>query len=152
MKENVLIRKAELNDARMISEFQLAMAMETEGLALDPETVLVGVGAVFNNPPKGFYLVGTIHNRVVASLMITPEWSDWRAKTVWWIQSLYVIPEYRRQGIYRSMYEFLQVEVSRHPEITGIRLYVDRSNVRAQEVYKAMGMDGEHYQLFEWME
>jgi hypothetical protein len=34
---------------------------------------------------------------VKAQLMITYEWSDWRAGVVWWIQSVYVQPQHRQQ-------------------------------------------------------
>jgi len=33
----------------------------------------------------------------------------------------------------------------------GLRLYVEADNVYAQQVYEAMGMDGNHYRTFEWM-
>jgi hypothetical protein len=41
--------------------------------------------------------------------------------------------------------------VNADDSLRGIRLYVDRRNVRAQEVYTRLGMNGEHYQVFEWM-
>lgn len=36
-----------------------------------------------------------------AELLVTFEWSDWRNAQYWWIQSLYVVPEHRRKGIFR---------------------------------------------------
>jgi ribosomal protein S18 acetylase RimI-like enzyme len=33
----------------------------------------------------------------------------------------------------------------------GLRLYVEADNVLAQQVYEAMGMDGNHYRTFKWM-
>ena len=145
------IRKANPDEAPVIAAFQLAMAMETENLVLNAETVHKGVQAVFDGPSKGFYLVADDGSRVVASLMITPEWSDWRNRTVWWIQSLYVVPDMRRQGIFRKMYEWLQDQVKQDDSIGGIRLYVDKTNLLAQNVYEELGMNGEHYRFYEDM-
>jgi ribosomal protein S18 acetylase RimI-like enzyme len=145
------IRKANPDEAPVIAAFQLAMAMETENLVLNAETVHKGVQTVFDDPSKGFYLVADDGSRVVASLMITPEWSDWRNRTVWWIQSLYVVPEMRRQGIFRKMYEWLQDQVKQDDSIGGIRLYVDKTNLLAQKVYEELGMNGEHYRFYEDM-
>ena len=88
---------------------------------------------------------------VVASLLITPEWSDWRNKTILWIQSVYVVPSYREKGVFKAVYNHILNLVSKDPAIGGIRLYVDKTNQRAQQVYARMGMNGEHYQVFEWM-
>jgi len=145
------IEKAGKVDCEMIVDFQIAMALETEGIKLDPATVLRGVDAVFDDPGKGFYLVARDGSRTVGSLMITYEWSDWRARTVWWIQSLFVIPEYRRQGIYRMMYEWLLGKVQKDDSVGGIRLYVDLTNKNAQKVYESLGMDGNHYRFYEFM-
>ena len=88
---------------------------------------------------------------VVASLMITYEWSDWRSGMVWWIQSVYVTPEFRRRGVYAGLYSHVKSFVDGDPAIRGIRLYVDERNKPAQEVYARLGMNGEHYRVFEWM-
>ncbi|CAK0784478.1 hypothetical protein CVIRNUC_007682 [Coccomyxa viridis] len=79
--------------------------------------------------------------------MITYEWSDWRNGQLWWIQSVYVHPEYRRRGHYRALYQHVQQQ-ARQEEAAGIRLYVDTHNKNAQETYKAMGMSS-HYLVFE---
>lgn len=148
---NVLIRKAIQADIPRIVAFQQHMALETEALRLDPATLLAGVSAVFESGEKGFYLVAEKAGLVVASLMVTQEWSDWRNQTVWWIQSVYVEPGSRKQGIYARMYAFLQEEIAARPDIAGIRLYVDERNTAAQAVYRALGMNGDHYRVFEAM-
>ena len=83
--------------------------------------------------------------------MITYEWSDWRNGMVWWIQSVYTVPEFRRRGIYAALYAHIRAQVEPDPAIRGIRLYVDNRNASAQEVYARLGMEGEHYRVFEWM-
>jgi GNAT superfamily N-acetyltransferase len=145
------IRDAVPADAPVIVDFQIRMARETEGIELDRETCRQGVAAVFADPSRGRYFVAERDGTVVASLMTTWEWSDWRNGTVWWIQSVFVVPELRGQGIYRRLYEHVQQLVRNRDDVRGIRLYVDVRNARAQEVYTRLGMNGDHYRLFEWM-
>jgi ribosomal protein S18 acetylase RimI-like enzyme len=144
------IRKAIPADVPVIVEFQQAMALETEALKLDENTLNRGVANVFKDPSKGFYLVARHRERVVASMLLTPEWSDWRSSLFLWIQSLYVIPEYRRKGIFRMMYEHVMQLVQGSEDYAGIKLYVDKDNLPAQAVYRRVGMKDSHYNLFEW--
>lgn len=147
----ITVTEAKSDAAQRIADFQIEMALETENLNLDPETVGKGVAAVFTDQSKGKYFVAMHGEEVVASLLTTFEWSDWRNGWVLWLQSVYVAPKYRNQGIFRQMYLHVKDYVSNTPHLKGIRLYVDRSNFPARAVYKALGMDGEHYQVFEWM-
>jgi ribosomal protein S18 acetylase RimI-like enzyme len=144
-------REATINDHLVIAGFQQKMAMETEHFNLNTETVVAGVLAVFNNPLKGKYFVVEDDGKVVSSLLTTYEWSDWRNAWVIWIQSVYVLPDYRKKGVFKIMYNEIKKRVQLNPEYTGIRLYVDRTNEKAIRVYEAMGMQGEHYRLFEDM-
>ncbi|MFZ2285631.1 MAG: GNAT family N-acetyltransferase [Bacteroidales bacterium] len=146
----ITIKKASPDDATDIIAFQQAMAMETEGVELKGEVVANGVMAVFSDGNKGEYYVAEENGAVVASLMITYEWSDWRNASVWWFQSVYVIPSYRRLGVFRMMYDHVKKEGIERG-IAGLRLYVDAGNTRAQKTYEAMGMNGAHYRTFEWM-
>lgn len=138
-------------DAPRIVEFQLALARETEQLILDTDTLRRGVWAVFHDPALGRYLVAEEDGTVVASLLITTEWSDWRDGTVWWIQSVYVVPGQRGRGIYRGLYAHVRGLAEADERVRGIRLYVDERNRPAQHVYMRLGMNGEHYRVFEWM-
>ena len=126
------------------------MARETEELELDREVLTSGVQAVFADPALGRYYVAEENGKVIGSLMITYEWSDWRNGTVWWIQSVYVIPEFRRRGIYAGLYAHVK-QIVEQSTVRGIRLYVDKRNTAAQQVYTRLGMNGEHYLVFEWM-
>lgn len=149
---NVRVRQAQPRDAATIVDFQLAMARETEDLDLDRDTVTAGVRAVFDDPALGTYWVAQEPpGGIVGSLLVTPEWSDWRNGRVGWIQSVYVVPERRGRGIYRCMYQTLQNQVRSDPDLKGLRLYVDRRNEAAHRVYEALGMDSQHYVLYEWL-
>ena len=149
--KGVTYREANLNDIETIVDFQIAMAEETEQLRLDLQVCTQGVRAVLDNASLGRYYVGEGNSNVVASTLITYEWSDWRNGVVWWIQSVYVVPEARKQGVYAGMYRYLQMLAHADRHVRGIRLYVDRRNDPAQQVYAKLGMNGEHYQVFEWM-
>src|SRR5438132_14424365 len=126
-------------DAATIVDFQLAMARETEEVALDRDVVTRGVAAVFDDRSRGRYFVAEKERGVVASLLITYEWSDWRNGVVWWIQSVYVRPEMRKQRIYAGLYEHVKRIASADRSARGIRLYVDRRNTLAQDVYRRVG-------------
>ncbi|HKJ41016.1 MAG TPA: GNAT family N-acetyltransferase [Sunxiuqinia sp.] len=147
----MIVREATPTDAGAIAEFQLQMALETENLQLDKPTVDLGVQAVFNDQSKGTYYVAEKNDQVIASLLTTFEWSDWRNGTVLWIQSVFVLPEFRGNGVYKKMYQHIQHCVEQDDRLKGIRLYVDQTNVRAQKVYSKLNMSAEHYQLFEWL-
>ena len=144
-------REARLSDAERIVEFQIAMAEETEQIRLDRLVCTAGVAAVLRDEKLGRYYVGEIDGEVAASTLITYEWSDWRNGVVWWIQSVYVLPGARKQGVYAGLYRYIQELAQRDDHVRGIRLYVDRRNAPAQQVYARLGMNGEHYQVFEWM-
>jgi GNAT superfamily N-acetyltransferase len=146
----ILVRQATPTDASTIIDFQLKMAWETENIKLVPETVTKGVDAVFRDQSRGQYYVAESEGSVVASLLITYEWSDWRNCNVWWFQSVYVVPEFRRKGIFRQMYSHIR-ELAEKQDIAGLRLYVETKNSRAQKTYKALGMSSEHYSFYEWM-
>ena len=145
------IRRGRREDAPYIIDFQIRMAKEAEDLTLDRPTVEKGVQAVFDDPHKGAYWIAELDGKVAGCLLTVPEWSDWRNGTVLWIHSVYVIPSARRRGIFRMMYENLKTTVEQSANLRGLRLYVERENERAQKTYNAMGMDGNHYKLFEWM-
>lgn len=145
-----MIRQGTIDDLDAIIEGNRSMAEETEGLELDADVLRAGVAAVLNGAQPGRYFVIEEADAVVAQLMITYEWSDWRNAMVWWIQSVYVAPSCRGRGLYRRLYAHVQEE-ARRAKAAGVRLYVDERNVAAQKVYGALGMNGEHYRVFEAM-
>lgn len=144
------IREATTGDIIKIVDFQLNMAFETENITLNRDIVSKGVAAVFADKSLGRYYVAEADDQVVASLLITYEWSDWRNTLILWIQSVYVSSDFRRKGVFSNMYSHIKQIVETSAKYCGIRLYVDMSNLIAQEVYNKLGMNGNHYKTFEW--
>ncbi len=148
-KEQATVRNATLEDAQTLADFNRGIAMETENRALIPAVILSGVKAVFENPARGFYVVAEVRGGLVASLMVTTEWSDWRNGELWWIQSVYVARQWRRRGLYRLLYDYVKQLAAQDQNVCGFRLYVERENRVAQKTYAALGMSETRYKVFE---
>jgi ribosomal protein S18 acetylase RimI-like enzyme len=150
MNPNIRIRRATKKDAAVLAGFNRAMAFETEGRKLSPAVLSKGVRSLLQNHNDGFYLVAEIGRKIVGSLMITYEWSDWRNGAFWWLQSVYVLPAFRRKGVYLALHETVKsMAKNGRPKVCGIRLYVDGRNASAQATYKKMGMKVTGYLIFE---
>lgn len=149
MSENLEIRCATLEDCDVLVAFNFAMARETEGRELELDTLRAGVSALLADPDRGHYWVLQSEGQVLAALMLTREWSDWRNGEFWWIQSVYVRPEARRRGYYRRLYAHVQKLASLEPSVCGLRLYVEGGNIAAQRTYAALGMRETSYKVFE---
>ena len=146
---SVTIRPAALADAATIADYNAAMARETEHLELDPPRLLSGVRAVLADPSKGFYLVAEEAGRVVGQMMVTFEWSDWRNGVFWWIQSVYVHPEFRGQGVFQQIYRYVEDRAKSDGGVCGLRLYVEKENRNAQRTYERLGMAKTSYDVYE---
>jgi GNAT superfamily N-acetyltransferase len=145
----ITIRTATPADIDTIVASNAAMALETEDRQLDPETLRTGVSSALSDPTRGVYYLAQAGGRVVGQLLITKEWSDWRDGWFWWIQSVFVAPEARRTGVYRVLHEHVVAEARRAGDVCGIRLYTERGNTRAQQVYERLGMQRSPYVMYE---
>ncbi|MHC4118306.1 MAG: GNAT family N-acetyltransferase [Planctomycetota bacterium] len=149
MSDELLVRIAEDRDIETLAKFNMALAWETEQKKLEPAVVTKGLQTLFKNPQHGFYTVAEMAGKVVGCIMITYEWSDWRCGLFWWIQSVYVDSEFRRQGVFRKIYEFLKERASHEPNVCGFRLYVENFNHAGQSTYTGVGMKEISYKFFE---
>lgn len=145
----ITVRMATSADTQILTDFNLAMALETEHKSLAASTVRQGVQGLLEGTETGYYLVAESNGSAVASLMITTEWSDWRNANFWWIQSVYVHPNFRRQGIYSRLYHHVQQLARQDGRVCGIRLYVEQDNLAAQATYRKLGMSETPYRLYE---
>lgn len=143
------IRRPGPGDAPALARFNARMAKETEEKVLDPDTVLAGVRAVLEDSSKGLYLVAEDEGAIVGQLLVTYEWSDWRNAVFWWIQSVYVVPEARRRGVYRALHERVLEMARARADVCGLRLYVEKDNRSAKATYESLKMRPTRYDLYE---
>jgi ribosomal protein S18 acetylase RimI-like enzyme len=142
------IRSATLADAATLAEYNAAMALETEHKTLDAATLRAGVERAIVHSQAARYYLADIAGQVVGQLMVTFEWSDWRNADFWWIQSVYVHPDFRAAGVFKALYRHVEA-LAREAGACGLRLYVERDNARAQEVYRRLGMTDSGYAVYE---
>ena len=142
-------RKGAISDIEIIVQFQKNMALETEERILLESSISSGVTEVIGDEQKGTYLVAEHEGKIIGSLLITYEWSDWRNGWFWWIQSVYVKKEWRRKGVYSHLYDEVKKLSLNEGNVCGIRLYVEKENKIAQTVYKHLGMYDTKYLLYE---
>jgi GNAT superfamily N-acetyltransferase len=108
-----------------------------------------GVEAILRDPGKGIYFVAEKEGAVVGQVLITYEWSDWRNGNFWWLQSVYVEKEFRARGVFKALFGHAVAQADAQKNACGLRLYMERENHRAREVYRRLGMKETHYQVFE---
>jgi ribosomal protein S18 acetylase RimI-like enzyme len=144
------IRLAEPRDAEIVAEYNRRMAWETEAKRLDAEVLLAGVAAVLGDRDKGVYYVASDGEAVIGQVMLTREWSDWRNGWWWWLQSVYIRAESRRQGVFQSLYAHVLQEARATPQVLGLRLYVEQHNAAAQATYRKLGMKTMNYVFFDF--
>jgi len=146
---HLTIRPATTHDAATIAAFNHALAQESEGKTLDPQLVEAGVQAVLQDPDKGTYYLAEHEGQPLGQVMVTYEWSDWRNGWFWWIQSVYVVPPFRRRGVFRRLFDHLRQEARRRGNVIGLRLYYDQSNEPALRTYLALGLEPTSYRVLE---
>ena len=158
MPGHVRVREAHAADAGLLAQWARTMAHETEGLELDADTVLAGVGQGIADPSKARYFVAVrevplagdeVISEPVGMLMLTSEWSDWRCGHWWWIQSVYVTPAHRRGGVFRALYAHVHALAAARADVVGLRLYVERGNAAAKAAYASLGMHDAGYDILE---
>ena len=149
MPESVTVREGRAEDAPTIAKYNRAMANETESKCLHIQTVLKGVKQGLARPEICRYFVAEKGGDVVGQAMVTYEWSDWRNGELWWLQSVYVHPDHRRQGVFRKLFEHIEAAAQAHPDVCGLRLYVEEDNRNGQSVYRKLGLIHAGYHVYE---
>lgn len=143
------VRDATAGDHATLHAWMLAMAAESEGLALAPARLAAGLQAGLADVARARYFIAERDGAPIGTLMLTREWSDWRNGWWWWIQSVYVAPAARRQGVYHALHAHVVALAARMPDVLGVRLYVAADNTAAQRTYAALGMHDSGYRVFE---
>lgn len=146
---SISIREATLADRKTVADYNNRLARETEDRSLDPSLINPGVAALLADADKGRYWLAEVDGRIIGQIGVTYEWSDWRNGMWWWIQSVYIDADHRRQGVFSRLYKHVESLAKADPEACGLRLYVERRNARAQDTYRALGMTDPGYQVME---
>jgi GNAT superfamily N-acetyltransferase len=148
-KPTIAVRDATPADADLIVAFNRRLALESEDKVLDEATLRAGVARGLSHPELCRYFVALADGRVVGTTMLTFELTDWRDGVLWWLQSVFVEPEYRRHGVFRALYDHIEALARRSPDVRGLRLYVHRDNGRAMRTYENVGMAKADYEFYE---
>lgn len=143
------IRSAREGDIDAIVDFNIALAEESEGRALDRQQVYRGVQAFIRQPDRGLYWVAVEGERILGQIGLTYEWSDWRDGMFWWIQSVYVHPEARGKGVFRKLFDKVRREAHHTKDVCGLRLYVEKDNKKAISIYQSIGLELTTYRVME---
>ena len=144
------IRTAKIKDAKAIAQQNILLAKESENILLNPKIVLAGVKALLSDKKKGVYLVAEEKDTIIGQLMITCEWSDWRNKQIWWVQSVYVQKEWRKKGIFTQLLDYAQEQACKK-HVAFLRLYMHNQNSSALKVYEKTGWKQEPYIVFHFL-
>lgn len=148
MFPKVYIRNAISSDISTIVEYNLALAKETENRQISEEVLKLGiVNALKRNDCH--YFVAEVKGKVIGQTMITNEWSDWKNGVIWWLQSVYVTPEYRKKSVFKRIFQYVETLGKRDPLVKGLRLYVMKNNQLAQVVYRKLGIDDSSYIVYD---
>lgn len=143
------IREATIDDIPIIADMNIRIARETEGKGLDRKIITEGVKIAVSNPSLARYFMAENSGSIAGQTMVTYEWSDWRAGQIWWLQSVYVLPQFRSKGCFRSLYRFIKNLAEKDPLSRAIRLYVMKDNETGKNVYSKVGMNDSGYVVYE---
>jgi GNAT superfamily N-acetyltransferase len=141
-------RRATIDDLSYLVDGNRSIAKETEGLELSEAKLRPGIAAILDDQNKGIYWVACLEKQVVGQILVTYEWSDWRNGQIWWIQSVYVWPDARRQGVFKALLDHVTHQ-ARDLLVVELRLYADATNHKAHSTYLNQGFTTGHYQVFE---
>lgn len=143
------IRNATPKDTDVIADFNCRLAMETEDKALDSALVRQGVQRGLKQGDEVTYLVAEADEQVVGQLLLTREWSDWRDGWMYWLQSVYVLNEFRGQSVFRKLLAHATTQLQQRGDVVGLRLYVEEDNSPAIETYRRLGFTDPRYKVME---
>ena len=144
----ITVRRGLQKDLPQLLQLTKDLAKETEnGLVLDDALLTVGVGRGLSTTPDDaaspIYFVGIASSdqgdeQIVGFLAISPEWSDWWATWYWWVISVFVDANRRRQGVATLLFEAMQQEADTIGVQT-VNLRVETANAAAQTFYHNIG-------------
>jgi ribosomal protein S18 acetylase RimI-like enzyme len=141
------IRRARSADLESLVSFALAEAKEAEGITKDSERVRQGITTALHDESVAMYWVLEKNNTgVIGSVSIVKEWSDWNSGHYWWIQNMYILPEFRGKGLMERLIQALK-DTARNEDAIELRLYVHKNNAQAISAYQKVGFFDSDYRI-----
>jgi GNAT superfamily N-acetyltransferase len=148
-KHAVVVRDATTDDIEFIADCNCRLAEETENKTLDRSILVSGLKRGMASPWLCRYFVAESGGRRVGTTMLTYELTDWRDGILWWLQSVYVLKDFRNLGVFRAVYHHVETLARASDDARGLRLYVLTDNARAISTYRAMGMSHSGFEVME---
>lgn len=139
------VRKANRGDLGKLVEFTISEAYDAEGITKSEDSVLNGVKAGLEDSSLAqYWILEDRKGQIIGNISFVKEWSDWNSGFYWWIQSMYIEPEYRGKGLMNLLIAEIQKQAQSQKALD-IRLYVHRENTRAIKAYKKGGFRDSDY-------
>ena len=144
---DIKVRKATLDDLERLVSFAVAEANEAEGISKTHERVRKGIKKALQEDSIAVYWILEQNNtEVVGNISVVKEWSNWNAGYYWWIQSIYVLPEFRGRGLMQKLIQTVK-QAARKEKALDLRLYVHKANKRAIHAYRKTGFSDSDYKI-----
>ena len=144
---NFLVRRAGCTDLEMLVSFAICEAREVEKTARAPQRIREGVRAGLEDDSIAMYWVLEKEDSgIIGNVSIVKEWSNWNAGYYWWIQSMFLLPDYRGKGLMNRLIEAVR-EAAKQEEAVDLRLYVHNQNERAIKAYRKSGFSDSEYRI-----
>jgi len=141
------VRRANLDDLKELAEFTEAEFCEAEKNEGAPDSIRTGVKAALEDDSLGMYwILAEEDSRAVGNVSVVKEWSDWHAGYYWWIQSMYIKPDFRGKGLMEMLLEAVKT-AARAENAIDLRLYVHKLNARAIKAYRKSGFSDSDYKI-----
>ena len=139
------VRRARHDDLKKLVSFAVEEAREAEGIDKTPVTLRAGVKSALNDENLALYWVLVDEkDEPVGNISALKEWSNFNAGFYWWIQSVYILPEYRGKGYMSRLFDTVKAEAQKQGAVD-IRLYVHEDNERAVKAYQKYGFTESMY-------
>jgi len=144
---NFTVKTARMDDLDTLVSFALAEAKDAEGITKPPELVRKGIQAALENPAIArYWVLENPERQVIGNISVLKEWSNWNAGYYWWIQSMYIRPEYRGKNGMKWLVDQVRETAIRENALE-IRLYVHQDNLRARKAYQRAGFSKLPYEI-----
>jgi GNAT superfamily N-acetyltransferase len=141
------VRPAQLEDLNTLVTFTRMEALHAEGIELNPEMMRKGVKAALDDSTIArYWVLENDDGEIIGSVSVVKEWSNWNAGFYWWVQSMFIAPEYRAQKLMSHLIETVR-ETAKKENALDIRLLVHQDNRRAQKAYRREGFSNAPYEI-----